>query len=582
MEDLHAVSYLKEIVIILAAAGVIVPIFTRLRISPVLGYLIAGFIVGPYGLGSFPSSNTGILQHFVISNPKQVAELANFGVVFLMFMIGLELSTKKLWDLRRIVFGLGMLQVMLTIVVLGFIAWILGNDAIASIILASALALSSTAIVMQILMDRRKLATPFGRSCFSILLFQDLAVVPILILLGIFGAGAVDGISAAVLIALGRAVGVIAFILLVGRFILCPLFRIAGAAVGAEPFMAITLLTVIVTAAVTGMAGLSMALGAFLAGLLLAETPYRHAIEVNIEPFKGLLLGLFFMTVGMELDIRLVEENVFWIFFFVFSLTLLKAAIITPLARLFGLSWGFALEAGLLLGQAGEFAFVIVGGAMAMELLSPATGNFALIVTSLSMMLTPGMAYLARRVREYQEKKERWPYKKTGSADVSDLQGHVIVAGLGRVGDTITRVLDAESTPYIVIDNDAAVVMKKRKAGKVVSYGDASRYELLRIFHPENALAIVLTMDDSITTVRAIKNIRRFWPDILIFARAFDIHVARRLYSVGASVVITETVETSLQIAGSLLKGIGVEEDIILHRLDIERNHALLGISVEL
>ncbi|MCK5556350.1 MAG: NAD-binding protein, partial [Alphaproteobacteria bacterium] len=302
-------------------------------------------------------------------------------------------------------------------------------------------------------------------------------------------------------------------------------------------------------------------------------------IEVNIEPFKGLLLGLFFMTVGMELDPRLVEENIFQIFFFVFGLALTKAAVITSLARFFGFPRGVALEAGLLLGQAGEFAFVIVGGAMATGLLSPATGQLALIVTSLSMMLTPGMACLARRIRAYQEKREGVSSEKTGLVDVPDLQGHIIVAGLGRVGRTVTRVLDAESIPYIAIDNDAAVVEEKRKAGKVVFYGDASRHELLRMFHPEKARAIVLTMDDGYAAERAIKNICRFWPDILIFTRALDIRVARRLHKVGASVVIAETVETSLQLAGCLLKGLGIEEEIILNRLNIEREHALLGIK---
>lgn len=579
MEEFHVIPYLREIVIILAAAGILVPLFNRLHISPVLGYLIAGFAVGPYGLGSLPIPHTHFLSYISIHNPEQVAHLAEFGVVFLLFMIGLELSPRRLWDMRQMVFGLGFLQVFLSAVTIGLIAWAFGNSVAGSIVLGACLALSSTAIVMQILMDRRKLATPLGRACFAILLFQDLAVVPILILLGIFGAGgATAGIGMAVAMALGKALGVILVILVAGHFILRPLFRIAGAASGAEPFMAVAFLTVIVTATMTGAAGLSMALGAFLAGLILAETEYRHAIEVYIEPFKGLLLGLFFMTVGMGLDPRLVGENVFWLCASVFGLVAIKALIVTPMARFFGLSWGVALETGLLLGQAGEFAFVIVGSAMALGLLVPATGQFMLIVTTLSMMLTPAVSYIARKVRLYLDKKNSGIMAVT-LADIPEMQGHVIVAGIGRVGRAITRVLDAESIPYLAIDNNTEVVADKRKAGKVVSYGDASRHDLLKLFYPERASAIVLTMDDPHAAARAIKNIMQFWPSVPVFARAKDMRVARVLHKAGASVVIAETVETSLQLTGSLLKGIGVEEGIILRRLDSERDRAVIGIQ---
>jgi CPA2 family monovalent cation:H+ antiporter-2 len=577
MEEVHAIPYLREIMLILAATGILIPLLSKFRISPVLGYLLAGFAVGPYGLGALPLP---VFDYFTIKNPAQVAPLAEFGVVFLLFMIGLELSPRRLWDMRKLVFGLGFLQVLLSAAVIGPIAYLFGNSLAASIILGSCLALSSTAIVMQILMERRKLATPIGRTAFSILLFQDLAVVPILILLGILGAGATEGVGMAVLIALGKSAGVIAVILVVGYYILRPLFRTAGSASGSEPFMAIILLTIMVTATLTGMAGLSMALGAFLAGLLLAETEYRHAIEVYIEPFKGLLLGLFFMTVGMGLAPHIVMENLFWLCASVGGLITIKAALIVPLARYSGLSWGTALETGLLLGQAGEFAFVIVGSAMAFGIVTPATGQFMLIVTSLSMVATPSLSYFARKIRLYIEKKSSKVTEAT-SAEIPEMQGHVIIAGTGRVGRAITRVLEAESIPYLSIDNNTAVVDEKRKSGKEVFYGDASRHDLLKLFHPETAAAVVLTMEDAHAATHAISVIVKHWPGLPVFARARDMRIARLLHRAGATAVVAETVETSLQLTGFLLKGIGVEEEIVLRRLDIERDRAIIGIEQE-
>lgn len=577
MEEAHTVWYLREIVIILTIAGILVPLMNKFRVSPVLGYLIAGFAVGPYGLGSL---SLPVLPYFTITNLKQVSHLAEFGVVFLLFMIGLELSPRRLWDMRKMVFGLGLLQVLLCAAVIVPIAYMFGNSLTASVILGSCLALSSTAMVMQILMDRRKLATPLGRASFSILLFQDLAVVPILILLGIFGAGTSADVGDAILGALVKSVSVVAIILVGGYYALRPLFRIAGSVSGPEPFMAVTLLTIIVAAALTGMAGLSMALGAFLAGILLAETEYRHSIEVYIEPFKGLLLGIFFMTVGMGLDPRLVAENYFWLCGSVFGLIIIKAAVIAPLARLFGLGWGTALEAGLLLGQAGEFAFVIVGSAMAFGLLSAETGQFMLIVTGLSMALTPALSYLARKVRLYLDKKNS-DIREASVEDIPEMQDHVIIAGVGRVGRSIMRVLEAESIPFLSIDNNTAVVDEKMKSGKEVFYGDASRHDLLKIFHPEKATAIVLTMEDARAASRAIAIIRQYWPELPVFARARDMRIARILHKAGASTVVAETVETSLQLTGHLLKGIGVDGDVILRRLDIERDRAITGLKEE-
>lgn len=287
----HSIPHLREIILFFAAAGIVVPFLHRLRISPVLGYLIVGGIIGPYGLGLF-TDDVPWLSNMVISDLQGVQTLAELGVIFLMFMIGLDLSLDRLWAMRRWVFGLGSLQVLVTAVVIGAIARGFGNSPGASMVLGACLALSSTAIVMQLLIERRQLATPLGRSSFSILLMQDLAVVPILFLVGVLGAKMDDGLELALVFALGKAALVIVGIYMIGRMVVHPLFHMVARARNVEMFMAATLLMVIGSASITGLAGLSMALGAFLAGLLLAETEFRHEIEVNIEPFKGLLLGL--------------------------------------------------------------------------------------------------------------------------------------------------------------------------------------------------------------------------------------------------------------------------------------------------
>lgn len=581
MEHGHTIPFLQEMIIVLLTAGLLVPLFHRLRVNPVLGYLAVGVLVGPYGIGALASGKDSWLEYLTLTNQEQIAPLAEFGVVFLLFMIGLELSPKRLWEMRKLVFGLGTLQVVLSTLGIAAVAYALGHAVAASVVLGLCFALSSTAIVMQILMDRQQLAAPLGRASFSILLFQDLAVVPALILIGLLGMGATEGVGAAVLLALGKAVGVVVVLIGIGRFVLRPVFRIAGSAKGEEPFMAMTLLTVLLISAMTGMAGLSMALGAFLGGLLLAETEYRHAIEVYIEPFKGLLLGLFFMTVGMGIDLLAVEQHLGIIVWYVAGLMVIKTAVIMPLARVFGFSWTTAIEAGLLLGQGGEFAFVIVGAAMASGVLPKETGHLMLIVAGLSMAVTPVMAYAGRHVAAAFARKQARRAGDDVQQVIPEMQGHVIVAGVGRVGRALIRVLEAEGVPYVALDNNMDVVATKRTREKNVFYGDASRHELLKHFSPGKAQAVVLTMSDAHEVADALRTVRRFWPDVPVLSRARDKRVARILYGSGANIVVAETVETSMQLSNNLLKTLGVQDEIIARRLDIERQNIIIGIKGE-
>lgn len=570
MEEHATIPYLREIVIFLVSAGIVVPLFHRLRISPVLGYLVVGGIVGPFGLGLW-AQEFPLLSYAVISDLQGVQALAELGVIFLLFMIGLELSLERLWTLRRLVFGLGTLQIAVTGTIIALIAWEFGNSVPASIVLGACLALSSTAIVMQLLMQSRRLATPLGRSSFSILLMQDLAVVPILFVVGVLGARVESGIGMALVFALGKAVLTIGVIYAAGLLVLRPVLHVVAQTRSPEMFMAAILLAVIGTSAITGAAGLSMALGAFLAGLLLAETEYRHEVEVDIEPFKGLMLGLFFMSVGMGIDWRMVGNEPFWIAASVVGLFLVKSVVTASLCVAFGLSRHTAVEAGLLLGQGGEFAFIVVGLAMSLALIPSEVGHFMLIVAGLTMLITPLVAVAGHRLAVHLEHRTAARAHETELADAPELDGHVILAGFGRVGRTLSNTLEAESVPWVALDVDPNSVAAARAEGLPVYYGNASRLDMLNRAHIERAQAVVVTMDDAAAAEKMVLEIRRAWPMIPVYVRARDRAHAGRLRAAGATLAVPETTEASLQLAGRVLAGLGASEEVIRRRLDHER-----------
>jgi len=580
MQPHDSIPHLREIVVFLVAAGIVVPFFSRLRISPVLGFLALGALLGPYGLGLF-ADDIGILRYAVIDDIEGVKPLAELGVVFLLFMIGLELSPERLWALRRLVFGLGTLQVTLTAVVIGMIAWAFGNPPGAALVLGMAFALSSTAVVMQLLVERRAVASPLGRASFAILLLQDLAVVPILMLVSVLAAQASGSLTTALGTALLRALLAIAGIVFVGRLLLRPLFRIASATRSPELFMAVTLLAALGTAGLTQAAGLSMALGAFLAGLLIAETEYRHEIEVDIEPFKGLLLALFFMSVGMGTDFRVVAERPLWLAASVVGLFAIKAPIIAALGRLFGFPRHTAVEAGLLLGQGGEFAFVVVGIAAIQGLLPRDTAQFMLLVTALSMMATPLVAILARRISQALESDQSRRGVPEEAKVPRELADHVIIAGFGRVGQMLARVFDACGVQYVALDVDAVAVAQHRASGLPVYYGDASRVEILRRMHAERAQSVVVTTDNPVSAQHTVQAVRRQWPHLLVVARARDSTHARRLIDSGASEVVPETVEASLQLAGRVLESAGEPAEAVLQALAQQREFELAKLELE-
>ncbi len=549
---------LREAMVFFFAAGIIVPLARRFGISPVFGFLVVGLVIGPHGVARFADALPW-LHYVLITDLDGVRPLAELGVVFLLFMIGLELSLNRLWAMRRRVFGLGGAQILITGAVIAFIAWLFENPLAVAVVLGAGFALSSTAVVMQLLAENRRLGTATGRASFAILLCQDLAVLPILFLVGVFGAQSDAPVLTAFAWAIAEAMIAVAAILAIGRLVVRPVFRFVGSTASREMFLALVLLVIVGTALATKQFGLSMALGAFLAGLLLAETEYRHEIEVDIEPFKGLLLGLFFVSVGMSIDVSQAAAEPFWLIASVFGLYLIKSPIVYALARWFGEPRPVALETGLLLGQGGEFALLVVGMAYGLGLMPNATAQFMLIVAGMTMVATPPVAHVARKIARAVEAREAGRDQRDTDIAVG-LSGHVIVVGYGRVGQMLGSVLDSQALPHVGIDSDATLVARYRSAGAGVFYGDASRPDMLRKFGVDRAAALVVTIDNTQTAERVVATARRHWPDLLLLARARDRSHAERLIDRGASRVIPETVETSLQLSEMVLTGIGIPD----------------------
>ncbi len=545
-----------DLFVFLIAAVVIVPIFHRLRASPILGYLAIGVAIGPHGFA-------------LIADVESVATLAELGVVFLLFTIGLELPLRRLWAMRRLVFGMGSAQVLSGAIVIGGVAYAWGNSVNASVVLGLCLALSSTAIVVQLLAERGELGTPAGHTGFSVLLFQDLAVVPILFLVPVL-AGDAGNVFVDLLIALGTAAGAVLVIYLVGRRALRPLFRVIAGTRSAELFVATTLLVTLGIATLTGLAGLSMALGAFLAGLLLAETEFRHQVETDIQPFKGLLLGLFFITVGMSVDFAAVADRAVWVVLSVIGLMVIKGIMAGALARLFGQPKSVAVQVGFLLSQSGEFAFIVVGVAMSLGLLPGDVGQFMIIVAGITMMLTPIVVAAGRRVTTAMERKG--PHGAHGlgkeayaNADMASelLEDHIILAGFGRVGQTIGRLLEAQTVPYIALDLDAGRLSSCRAHGFPVFYGDASRRDVLQHARADRAACIVVTMDDPARAAQTVATVKQAWPRVPILVRARDRKHAADLAAAGAASAVPETVEASLQLAAQTMRLLGLPPEAV-------------------
>jgi CPA2 family monovalent cation:H+ antiporter-2 len=550
---------------------VVVPLARYLGLNPVLGYLGAGVLLGPKGLGSFIDQFPP-LYWLTVVDAEHVKGIADLGVVFLLFVVGLELSFDRLVAMRRLVFGLGGLQFLVTAFLLWLVIALTGQVAPSTaIVLGSSLALSSTAIVLEVLSSEGKLTTAVGRASFAILLAQDLAVIPILMLISVLGAHSSGSLASSVGQALFDAAIAIGVILIVGRTVLRPLFRIVGALQSAELLTAAVLFVIIATGVLAAVEGLSMALGAFVSGLLLAETEYRKAVEAIVEPFKGLLLGVFFFTVGMGLDLRDVARDPLAILALVFGLVALKAAIIAVLARSFALSWPSAVEMGLLLGPGGEFAFVALGMGSTLGLIPTQLAAFVLAVTSLTMVLIPALSAAARPFNAQVSRPRSLEHLGLKAAP-SLRRGHAIVVGHGRVGKVVTSFLKEHKVPYVAVDSNPEFVADDRQRGHNVFFGDATQTAFLRACGIMEAKAIVVTTGSQSTADAIVLGARQLRPDILIVVRARDTAHARHLYAIGVTDAVPETIEASLQISEAALVGLGVPMGLVIASVHEKRD----------
>ena len=545
MED-H--SFLADILVFLTAAVIVVPIFQRLKSSLILGYLAAGLAIGPHASG-------------LVRNEAVTQALAELGVIILLFTIGLELTIDRLRVIRRFIFGLGTAQVVVTGALIGLLATAVAIETRSAIVIGGALALSSTAVVMQLLSERGEISSQIGRLAFSVLLLQDLAVVPLLAIVPALG-GSADDLALTVLWTIVKAVLAVAAIFAFGRLVLRPIFRAIAVGQSTEMFAAVTLVVLLGTSWATASVGLSLAIGGFVAGMLLGETEYRLQVAAEIAPFRGLLLGLFFMTVGIDLDLGLMAEEAVLVGGLVTALVLGKTGILAVVARISGQSWGTSLRLGLLLAQGGEFAFILFGFAARDRLLPASVAELLIGVVAISMALTPLLAWLGARFETSLETPGSHR-AEAAHAEISDMRDHVIVAGFGRIGQSVAKMLAAADIPYVAIEFEPTRVAEARGQGLPVFYGDISRPEVQRSLGAERARAAVVILDNAEKAARTVHLLHQRYPRIDIFAQAHDRRQRRVLEEAGAAGIVQEPFEMSLQLGGAVLRRLGTPSEEI-------------------
>ena len=540
-------SLLQESIIYLLAAIISVPISKRLGFGSVLGYLAAGIIIGPFGFA-------------FIHEPQHILHFAELGVVFLLFIIGLELKPSRLWVMRKMVFGLGTAQVLVSALVIGLLAWLYGLGATTSAVIGLILALSSTAFVLQMLAEKKQLTSNYGRAAFSILLLQDLAVIPLLAILPLLGVKAVTA-GGFDLTGAGIGVATIAALIIGGRLLLKPTLHMVAAAGIPELFTATALLVVIGAALLMELAGMSMVLGAFLAGMLLADSEYRHQLEADIAPFKGLLLGLFFIAVGMSVNINLLLEVPAKILLFVAALMLAKALVLIPLARLFGMcDWRNALSLAAVMSQGGEFAFVLFAVATRERLIPAALIDELILAVAVSMLLTPFVYLLNERFGKTLEKPAEPDFDEP-----PDDRHEVIIAGFGRVGQIVGRLLTSIDKPFTALEIDSSQVDIVRRYGNSVHFGDASRSEVLRAAGAGDAKVLVLATAAMETSLRIAATARRQFPNLTVVARAHNRRHAHKLMDAGVDHIIRDTLLSSIAMGERVLEKLGLDDNDVRH-----------------
>jgi CPA2 family monovalent cation:H+ antiporter-2 len=567
----HDPGIFADMMVFLATAAVVVPLLGRIKVSPVLGFLVAGFLLGPHALGSFVPSYAG-LDWVAVTDAEKLSAFGELGIVFLLFLVGLELPIQRLVTMRKLVFGLGGAQVALSAVLIGAAASLLGAEPGAATVIGLSLALSSTAIVVEVLSQQQRLRTATGRTTFSILLLQDLAVVPLLLLVTIVRPGGEGSVFTSIALAFGQASLAIGFIVVVGTALLRPLFRLVTSSQNLELFVAATLLVAVGSGLLTASAGLSMALGAFVTGLLLAETEFRRAIETAIDPFKGLLLGLFFFTVGMSIEIREIASHPLALIGAVIALIAVKGVIVAGLMRVFDFRWPAAIESAFLLGPAGEFAFIVLGMAAASGLIASDQSHFLIAVVSISMALIPVLDIVAKKIARRFNTKITEADPALAALPSEDQRARAIVVGYGRVGQLVSDMLDRHSIAHVVTERQPKVVSEARAAGRPVYFGDGRNTQFLIKCGLMEANAVIITMHTWPEIDELVRAIRSLRPKIVIVARARDAEHARHLYELGVTDAVPETIEASLQLSEAALVGLGVPTGPVIASIHEKRD----------
>jgi CPA2 family monovalent cation:H+ antiporter-2 len=561
---------LSDTLVILGAAGLVIPAFARLRISPVIGFILVGMLVGPAGLGSLVT-HAPWLYHVTITNPHSIEPFAEFGIILLLFAIGLELSFRRLWSMRRLVFGTGAAELLgsATLIAVGLL--ILGQAWQGAVGLGLALALSSTALVLPL----AGTTSAVGRAAFAMLLFEDLALVPILFLLGAIGPAASGGWAGAGSVLLAGAVTVAA-LYGGGRVLLPRLFAQAARTKSPELFLAASLLVAIVASIATGAAGLSPIVGALLAGLLIAETDYHSEVEVITAPFRGLALGVFLITVGMGVDVRAIWESWPSLLAAVTGVIAVKAVVTFLLLRVANSRRGVAAETGLLMGSPSETTLIVLGAASAAGLIAAPTAAFWQTVTAIGLTLTPLLARLghvaARRIERH------------GGAEPVEIAPDgpgAVVIGFGRVGRVVADMLVTHDLPYLAVEADVDTASAARRDGYSVLFGDISRPELVERLQIERASALIITMDDPVLAQRLTRRVRALAPDLPIIARARDARHAAELYKAGVTDAVPETLESSLQLSEAVLVDLGIAMGPVIASIHDKRDQLRQAIRRE-
>ncbi|MDR6642110.1 MULTISPECIES: monovalent cation:proton antiporter-2 (CPA2) family protein [Luteibacter] len=550
--------FLETAVVFLLATVVAVPLTKRFRLGAVLGYLLAGVVIGPSVLG-------------LVSDTEGVATISDFGVVLMLFVIGLELSPSRLWVMRRAVFGSGSLQVITCALALGAIGYFLfGLTWKAGVIVGGSLALSSTAFGLQILAERKEAGAAYGRQAFAILLFQDLAAIPLIAAVPLLGGAVAHGAHGPDTMSVVRVVGTIFAVILGGRLLLRHVFRFVARAKSTEVFTATALLVVMGTAWLMELAGISVTLGAFLAGLLLADSEYRHELESNIEPFKGLLLGLFFVSVGMSVDLALLVAKPLLVLGMVALLLTVKALLIVPLGRLVAsLTTADSVRLAAVLASGGEFAFVILNLAQQNRLIDDSQRGLMVMAISLSMALTPLLVLAASRLVHERVRKPDRAFD-TIEADTP----RVIIAGFGRMGQIVARVLRAQGIQFVALESSVEQVETSRRfGGTSLFFGDPGRPEMLRAAQADKAEVFVIATDDPEANIRTARLVKRQYPHLKIVARARNRQHAFRLMDIGIEDPVRETFYSSLEMTRHVLQSLDMSADVVDSRIARFRKH---------